>query len=687
MDPRMPTTFRRAAPIRAAWLLLALGAPAAAQETATSPGDADAGTSYLLRQSTLWYDRWLSGLFTHATANLDVDKDGDLDVFIAPGNGQDQRLPVRILVNDGNGNFTDGTAGRISNAQPGLIHARKALVGDYNHDGWPDVFVAGHGYDQPPFPGEYPQLFLSNGDGTLRYDGQLSGLPGFNHAAASGDVDRNGSVDIVVMQQGAPYVLLNDGHGVFTKNTALLPAELLYKNYYSLELIDVDRDGWLDVLFGGHEFEGAATTVYWGGAGGWSAGRKFVFPAVAGKGIVLDFAAEDIDGDGLRDLVADRSGESPFYNGRAFQILRATAPRSFVDETGARIAMDTSQPWIDYFRLQDINGDQAPDLLIDDKHATFTGAYAWTNDGHGVFAPYAGAVAPSPALSIEPASTTEGDAGTKLLTFTVRSSQPVIGTVLVRVSSQDGTAFAGSDYEGVSVPVQIYPRSSSAQVGIAVSGDTVTEPSESVAMALSEPTGATIHRAQAAGTIVNDDLATLSIADATITEGTGGAKTLRFVVSLDRPMHAPVWFDAATADGSALAGSDYLAKSQAGRMIDAGRTTQVFEVGVVGDAAAEASEALSVQLANIAGAKAGDIAATGTIVDDDGAAAVATVAKSGSARAMPVATSGGDACAALRREIGTLEARVATGRLGEAAGIRAIVALERRARLLGCAAD
>lgn len=685
----MPKVVRTVAQGIVACVAMTFSMDAPCQDTATRPTDADSGSSYLLRQSTLWYDRWISGLFTHATATLDIDKDGDLDAFVAPGDGQNARMPARIMVNQGNGTFADGTASRLSNAQPGIFHARKALVGDYNHDGWPDVFIAGHGYDAPPFAGEYPQLFLSNGDGTLRYDAQLSGLVGFDHAAASGDIDRNGSVDILVVQQGSPYVLLNDGLGNFSKNTSLLPAELLWKNYFSSELVDVDRDGWLDLLIGGHEFENAPTTLYWGSQGGWSANRKYVFPAVADKGIVLDFAAEDIDGDGMRDLVADRSGQTPFYSGRSFQILRQVSPRQFADETGARITMDTGQGWIDYFRLQDIDDDQDPDLLIDDKHRTFDGAYAWVNDGHGVFTPYAGAVSPLPALSIDPAAIVEGDNGQTFLQFTIRSTQPVIGSTLVRVETRDGTAIVGSDYQGISVPVQIYPGQSSATVGLTVFSDTDVEPNESIAATLVQPTGATIRQRQARGTIVNDDLAALSIADASITEGAVGTRTLRFVVSLGQPMHAPVRFDVATGNASATAGSDYVATVQAGRTLDAGRTAQAVEIAVLGDAATEPDETFTVTLSNLVGAAAGRLVATGTIGNDDGAPSTpvqfATAAPI--VRALRTADpAASPSCTELASRVAAIETQVAKDSLGERSGIARIVLLEARAARARCKA-
>jgi hypothetical protein len=156
-------------------------------------------------------------------------------------------------------------------------------------------------------------------------------------------------------------------------------------------------------------------------------------------------------------------------------------------------------------------------------------------------------------------------------------------------------------------------------------------------------------------------------------------------------MPTPVTFNVATGNGSANAGSDYVARSVVGRVLDAGRTRQAFEVNVIGDALPEADETFSVTLGNVVGATLTDGSATGTISSDDAPAIAAPTAKSAS-RGMRVpvlaapARVAGDApsCAQLARDIADTEQRVAKRALGERRGIALIVQAENLRRQLKC---
>ena len=662
-----------------ALFLCACFASAAAQELAPRAGDADIGTSYALRKSLVWFDRTLTQREVYGAAYADIDRDGRMDVVIAPVyyTGLGPAEPIRVYMNTGSG-FADQTGTRLTVPGPGLVHARETIAGDFNGDGWVDIFIVGHGSDAPPYPGEAPQLFINNGNGTLHYDDQFASMVGFDHGAASGDIDRDGDLDVLVVQQHHAHFLINDGSAHFTRDDTRLPAESEWKNWFTGEIMDLDRDGFLDVILGGHEYDGAPTTIYWGDSGGsFSASRKTILPTVATREIVLAYGGEDIDGDGDRDLVLSRTGSNPFYSGRYLQVLVQTQPRVFADESASRISLDTSKPWIDYLRLQDINGDQFLDILHDDRGETVNGPVAWVNDGHGVFTTYGGTVTPAPTLEIGDAAIAEGNSGSKMLVFPVRASQPLVSPVVFDTFTESGSALAGSDFDNVYAPGQVIAatqRLGSFQVPIL--GEPWIEMNEKFAAVVGYASGAVLSRSRAHGTILNDDMATLSVADAVVQEGPAGQKTLAFSVNLSWPLPTPVSFDISTSNGTALAGSDYVARAQSGRVIDPGRTSAKFEVAILGDALNEPSETFNVTVSAVSGALSGDLSAVGTIVDDDPAPTVAPTTAQVSAK--PVT------CQSLRGQIVALEQRVAVGALDEARGIGQIMEREKTLRTRGC---
>ncbi len=226
-----------------------------------------------------------------------------------------------------------------------------------------------------------------------------------------------------------------------------------------------------------------------------------------------------------------------------------------------------------------------------------------------------------PTLTIANISTVEGNAGTKFATFTVNLAPVSASPVSFDIATDTGTATPGVDYVSKSLVGQtISAGQSSASFTVAINGDAVVEDDETFTVNLRNVTGAAVGNAQAIGRIVNDDSASLSIADASVSEGNSGQVTAQFKITLNAPMPTPVTFNIATASGTATAGSDFVARSQVTRVIDAGRTSAVFEVSVIGDTVAEPDEAFSVTLSNVSGATLTRGSATGTILNDDGAA-------------------------------------------------------------------
>lgn len=114
--------------------------------------------------------------------------------------------------------------------------------------------------------------------------------------------------------------------------------------------------------------------------------------------------------------------------------------------------------------------------------------------------------ATTPTLSVTGGSVTEGNLGTKNLTFTIRVTG-THGSVSVKYATTDGTATAGTDYTALSGTATFSSWQSSKAVSVAVRGDRTHEPNETFTFNLSSPVNASITTATATGTITNDDAA------------------------------------------------------------------------------------------------------------------------------------------------------------------------------------
>ena len=112
----------------------------------------------------------------------------------------------------------------------------------------------------------------------------------------------------------------------------------------------------------------------------------------------------------------------------------------------------------------------------------------------------------TPSLSIADTTVAEGNTGTSNATFTVTLSKPSTTPVTVNYSTSNGTATARSDFTATTGTLTFAAGVTSQTINVKVTGDTTVEPDETFTVALSSPTGATISRATATGTITNDDV-------------------------------------------------------------------------------------------------------------------------------------------------------------------------------------
>ncbi len=296
-------------------------------------------------------------------------------------------------------------------------------------------------------------------------------------------------------------------------------------------------------------------------------------------------------------------------------------------------------------------------------------------DGRGDIITVNITITPSqPTLSINDVSVNEGNAGTSNATFTVSLSQPAgAGGVSFDIATADGSATAGVDYVASSLTGQTIPAgSSSATFTVLVNGDTLSEPNETFFVNVSNVSGAGVSDAQGQGTIVNDDaLPSLSIDDVSVNEGNSGTTTATFTVTLSAASGQTVSVNYASADGTATAGSDYVARS--GTMTFApGTTAQGVAITVNGDTAVEPNETFSVALSGVSNASIARATGTGTILNDDVVVTVGPAslpaATAGSAYSQNLSASGGTAPYSFAVTAGALPAGLTLSAAGVLSG-------------------
>nr|WP_260178781.1 putative Ig domain-containing protein [Xanthomonas cannabis] len=225
------------------------------------------------------------------------------------------------------------------------------------------------------------------------------------------------------------------------------------------------------------------------------------------------------------------------------------------------------------------------------------------------------------SIAVSPTSVAE-DGGTNL-TYTVTLTNPSATAVSIGFSV-GGTATSGTDFAAVNSPLVIPAGLTSGSIVIDPTADATSEPDETVVITLNTGSGYVVGSPNSAtGTILNDDVPSLSINDVSVNEGNAGTTTATFTVSLSQPAGAGgVSFDISTADGTANAGSDYVASSLSGQTIPAGSSSATFSVLVNGDSLNEPDETYFVNISNVTGANVADAQGLGTIVNDDTAPAL-----------------------------------------------------------------
>lgn len=298
--------------------------------------------------------------------SADYNNDGYLD-FISYYSDyaiEDDRRYVKFFLNDCNNNlvFDENNSGKFY----GLVHGRKLIQGDYNSDGYIDLLLIGHGWDHPPFPGEYPVILFGNSDGIFS-ESRLTSFNGTFHSGASGDLDNDGDLDVILTSgpENSP-ILLNDGQGNFTESQ-MISNHNKGTSRYTTEIFDINDDGFEDIIIGGGENQDwtlsdgvidSPPIIYYGP--NYDENILILPNPNINYSVVLDIGIIDLNADNLNEILLLRTNN---YQGWHIQVL-SLSNGEYIDQTEEFIELNfgEGQPFYWMF-IGDFDGDGTTELV------------------------------------------------------------------------------------------------------------------------------------------------------------------------------------------------------------------------------------------------------------------------------------------------------------------------------------
>jgi len=461
---------------------------------------------------------------------------------------------------------------------------------DFNADGKMDVVVTDRTFNA---------VYVALGVG----DGTFNNKRTFNSGGAQpvyvkvGDFDGDGKLDLAVANStsspGNVAILLGDGAGGFGT-----PAPYAVgTNPASIATGDFNGDGRIDLAVANNGSNNISI-LPGTGAGAFGAATNLSSGGTLPGGI----AAADFNGDAKVDLVVVNSGEGNalFLTGDGAGNFTPAVSR----QTGGSDPKSVA--------VTDLNGDGRSDLVF--GHEASRRISVMLNDCGATPAPTSIKFSTSQIFHLE-------SAPESIATINVVRDGALAGTATVNYATTNGTATAPADYTSVSGTLSFAPGETSKSFTVPVVNDSLNEPHETINLSLSGVIGDAVLGSPAAATLTigNDDpVPTLSVSDASLTEGNAGAHDATFNVTLSSPSGFTVAVNYATADFSAIAGADY-ASASGGLTFAPGETTKTVAVSVNGDTLSEVNESFFVNLSGATNATIADAQGAGTILEDDAA--------------------------------------------------------------------
>lgn len=338
----------------------------------------------------LWVDETSTYLpitkeWTNRVEVADINNDGMLDLIFANGGNYSEPGELefsRVFINKGPNTKFEEVTEQIFERNKFI--SRVIKVRDINNDGFPDIIVGTTFQTQS-------QLYLGSENGQFK-NVTLMQLPQINASIGDlelGDVDDDGDLDMVLTDWGAgsnmnnnggrTLLWLNDGKGFFIDVTKTQMPELLIQFSWDIEFFDFDNDFDLDVAI---SCKRCATSRIFVNNGLGVFEDKRLLPAYTNN---YELEPMDVNGDGFLDLLTVNDGE--IVNGKSY----SRREHLFMNKGGQGFIDSTAVLWPDAENLGeddnnivflDYDSDGDPDFLL----SSLTGEdRLLENDGNGKF--------------------------------------------------------------------------------------------------------------------------------------------------------------------------------------------------------------------------------------------------------------------------------------------------------------
>jgi hypothetical protein len=173
---------------------------------------------------------------------VDYNKDGLMDLYVVPNT---EKIPAKLFTQGPKGSFTKVTTGALASV---MVQGASALWADYDNDGDQDVFITDGNSSMTN------QLFRNNGDNTFT---RVTGAPfdtdvnQNSFGAAWGDYNNDGFLDLFITANSINLLYKNNGNGTFTKQsmpTTVTETKVANVNNNAAAWGDVNNDGFIDLI-------------------------------------------------------------------------------------------------------------------------------------------------------------------------------------------------------------------------------------------------------------------------------------------------------------------------------------------------------------------------------------------------------------------------------------------------------